>query len=229
MEALIAMGDEAVAALEQAEGHKDPEVRARARRALHRIRWRISRELSERVGDLMFRFEQRSVGERDAICRSLALVGRTDAVPTLSQILKTDPSGTVRQGAAKGLVLLGDAGLEALLEAGVKTEGLNPYTIAVRIHVGNRHLEAKEFEKALAQYRRVLELDARNSIAHYNIACTYAQMERIDEALDALETSVECGYRDVDWMEKDADLDNLRDLPRYKALVKRLRDEEDVF
>jgi len=227
MEALIAKGDGAADVLKKAAEHKDPEVRARASRALHRIHWRISRKLAVRIGDLMYRFETRSVGERDAVCRDLAVVGRTDAAPTLSRILKTDPSLVVRQGAAKGLVLLGAVGLEALLAAGVETKGLSPYTVAVRIHLGNQHLEAKEFEKALAQYQRALKLEPRNSIAHYNIACTYAQMPRIEDALDALRKSIDCGYRDVDWMEKDPDLDNLRDLVRYKAMVKELREEED--
>ena len=51
-------------------------------------------------------------------------------------------------------------------------------------------------------------------------------MKKIDPALDALELAVACGYEDVDWMEKDEDLDNLRDHPRYKALVTRLREKQ---
>ena len=44
-----------------------------------------------------------------------------------------------------------------------------------------------------------LKIDPRNSIAHYNIACTYAQMPgKIEEALAALRKSIDCGYRDVD-------------------------------
>jgi len=228
MESLVAKGDAAVEALRKAVENTDAEVRTRAQRALHRIHWRISRQLADRIGDLMYRFETRSVGERDAICRDLAAVGRVDAVPTLTQILKTDPSLVVRQGAAKGLVLLGDVGLEALLDAGVQMEGLNPYTVAVRIHLGNKHLEAKKFDQALVHYRRALALEPRNSIAHYNIACTYAQMPgKIEDALTALRKSIDCGYRDVDWMEKDPDLDSLRDLPRYKAMVKELREQEE--
>ena len=224
MEALVALGQRAVPALEAARKHTDAEVRWRVALALHRIHWRIGARLAARIGDLMDGFERRRVGEREMVCRDLALAGLTDAVPTLMRILTTDPSQAVRQAAARALVLLGDDGLKALLDAGVKTKGLDRYTVSVRVHIGNSYLERGELEKALVEYEKARKLEPKNSIVHYNIACTHARMKKLDVALDALERSVECGYRDVDWMEKDSDLDNLRDQPRYKALVKKLRE-----
>lgn len=226
LEALVALGEKAVGPLQKAAKHPDPEVRWRVAAALHRIRWRIGRKLAARIGDLMHQFETRSVGEREMICRDLSLVGIEEAVPTLSRILTTDPSRAVRHAAARGLVILGDEGLKALAAAGVKSEGLSLYTVSVRVHLGNSHLERSEYKKALEQYRLGLKIEPKNSICHYNVACTYSRMKDIEKALDALEKSVECGYRDVDWMEKDADLDNLRDQPRYKAIVRKLRELE---
>jgi len=226
LEALVALGDKAVGALKQAEDSPDAEVRWRVRAALHRIQWRIGRGLAARIGDLMEGFEQQTVGQREMVCRDLAVVGLADAVPTLQRILTLDPSPAVRQAAARALVILGEEGLKALLDAGVKTEGLNPYTVAVRIHLGNSYLERGELDKARDQFQRGLLLEPKNSILHYNLACTYSRMKKIEEALNALERSVECGYRDVDWMEKDTDLDNLRDQARYKALVRKLRAAE---
>ncbi|MBM4031660.1 MAG: tetratricopeptide repeat protein [Planctomycetes bacterium] len=224
-EALVALGDKAVPALQKAEKHADAEVRVRAKAALRRIHWQIGEKLAARIGDLMDGFEKRPVGEREMVCRDLAIVGLSDSVPTLKRVLGADPSNAVRQAAARALVVLGDEGLAALIEAGVKTEGLNPYTVAVRIHLGNSYLERSEYEKALEQYKKAMELEPKNSIVLYNIACTYSRMKKLKEALDALERCVEAGYRDVEWMEKDADLDNLRDEPRYKAVVRRLREE----
>ncbi|MFW6163128.1 MAG: TPR end-of-group domain-containing protein, partial [Planctomycetota bacterium] len=225
LEALVALGEEAKPALQAAQKHADPEVRWRAGVALHRIRWRLSPKLLAGIGDLMGRYEERPASEREMICRDLALGGLADAVPTLKQILTTDPSQAVRQAAARALVLLGDEGVQALLDAGVQLKGLERYTVSVRIHLGNSYLERAEYDKALAQYRKALELEPENSVAHYNIACTYSEMKEIDNALDALETAVECGYEDVEWMEKDEDLDNLRDQPRYQAIVRALREK----
>ena len=224
LEAAVALGDRAAAALKAAQKHKDAEVRWRAGVALHRIRWRIGAKLAARIGDLMDGFAKRPVGEREAVCRDLALAGLTDAVPTLMRILTAEPSQAVRQAAARALVLLGDDGLKALLDAGVKMKGIDRYTVSVRVHIGNSYLERGELDKALAEYEKARTLEPKNSIVHYNIACTYARMKKLAVALDALERSVECGYRDVGWMEKDSDLDTLRDQPRYKALVRKVRE-----
>ena len=226
LEALAALGDKATPALAAALEHEDPEVRWRAGVAVHRIRWKLSAKLLAGVGDLMDGFESQPRAEREVVCRDLALGGLSDAVPTLKQILTADPSKAVRQAAARALVLLGDEGLKALLDSGVKMEGLDRYTVSVRIHIGNSYLDRGDYEKALAEYEKAKAIEPRNSIVHYNVACTYSEMKQIEKALDALELAVECGYSDVAWMEKDEDLDNLRDEPRYKALVQRLREQK---
>ncbi len=223
LEALVALGREAVPALEQARDHPDAETRWRVHQALHRIRWRIGPTLAKRIADLMHDFEAQPRGRRELICRDLAMVGRGAAVPTLTRILKDDPSQAVRHAAARALVMLGDEGLAALLDAGVDTEGLNLYTVSVRIHLGNSFLDKGKLEKALEQYRLGLEAEPTNSIAHYNIGCTYARMGRNADALDALQRAVDHGYRDADWMRKDSDLETLREAPRFKALLDRIR------
>lgn len=61
-------------------------------------------------------------------------------------------------------------------------------------------------------------------IAAYNVACAYSLQKQKGEALDWLELSFYCGLfndeRDmVERCEKDADLEFLRDDPRYKAVI----------
>jgi hypothetical protein len=56
----------------------------------------------------------------------------------------------------------------------------------------------------------------------YNVACTYASLNRVDDALDALEQSVDRGFGDKGWMETDSDLDSLHGSQRYNALVQRM-------
>ena len=53
----------------------------------------------------------------------------------------------------------------------------------------------------------------------YNVACVYSTIGEVDEALDCLEKSVRQGMAEVDWMTNDTDLDNVRDHPRFKALL----------
>jgi CubicO group peptidase (beta-lactamase class C family) len=60
-------------------------------------------------------------------------------------------------------------------------------------------------------------------LAHYNLACVMCKLNRFDAALAALDRSVDCGWRSIDHLEIDPDLDGLRELPGYAALIKKLR------
>ena len=43
----------------------------------------------------------------------------------------------------------------------------------------------------------------------------------IEQALDCLEKCIRKGMAEVDWMMNDSDQDNLRDHPRFQALLKK--------
>jgi tetratricopeptide (TPR) repeat protein len=58
--------------------------------------------------------------------------------------------------------------------------------------------------------------------AHYNLACRYAVLKRRDEAIGALRRAVELGYRDLEFIEQDHDLDSIRKDPRFRKLMKQL-------
>jgi Flp pilus assembly protein TadD len=74
-----------------------------------------------------------------------------------------------------------------------------------------------------------LELDLRltrmmpdDPTACYNLGCSYAMLGRVDDALSTLERAIELGYRDVDLMREDEDLQSLRSEPRFQRLLDRL-------
>ena len=77
-------------------------------------------------------------------------------------------------------------------------------------------------ERSLEWAARVLEAQTDDGLILYNLACFFSIAGEIEPALDALERSYEAGLSDPDWMAQDSDLDNLRDQPRYKALVARM-------
>ena len=83
----------------------------------------------------------------------------------------------------------------------------------------------RENERGLEWAKRALVKDPHEPLTQYNVACTYTQLELFDDAVDCLERAVRAGSRDwhMDWIEHDADLDPLRDHPRFKALMETLR------
>lgn len=62
--------------------------------------------------------------------------------------------------------------------------------------------------------------------ASYNIACVHALRGRKSEALAALQVAVDRGFRNVDFMHHDTDLDSLRGEPAFAQLLASL--ERDV-
>ncbi len=56
---------------------------------------------------------------------------------------------------------------------------------------------------------------------HYNLACYLSMQGKIDEALAELEKAFKGGYRDLAWMEKDAEIAAARRDPRFKKLLKK--------
>jgi clan AA aspartic protease (TIGR02281 family) len=74
-------------------------------------------------------------------------------------------------------------------------------------------------DEALAWMDKILAEDGEEDGAYYNQACLLSLMGKKTEALAALRTSMEKGYRSMKHMEMDDDLDAIRDMPEFKALI----------
>ena len=56
----------------------------------------------------------------------------------------------------------------------------------------------------------------------YAVACVYAILGQVDEALDCLSKAIANGYSHKEWIKNDADLATLRGHPRFQGLLQRL-------
>jgi tetratricopeptide (TPR) repeat protein len=77
-----------------------------------------------------------------------------------------------------------------------------------------RYLDGLQIDKRLTQLR------PQDSLAHYNLACSYALLKRPDQAIKTLRRAVELGYRDFRYMREDHDLDSIRHDPRFRQLLR---------
>jgi adenylate cyclase len=78
-----------------------------------------------------------------------------------------------------------------------------------------------EKEKALDWIERALLLAPRDDLnLRYNLACNVAQLGEADRALDLLETVVtKTQSETLPWIKIDTTLDNIREHPRFKAMI----------
>ena len=95
----------------------------------------------------------------------------------------------------------------------------NPEDTRALILAATVFANIKEEEKAVEYAERAIAVDRDDPMLLYNVACTFAQLGRPDDAIEALEHAVERGWGDRAWIEHDSDLDSIRELPRYRSLM----------
>ncbi len=82
-------------------------------------------------------------------------------------------------------------------------------------------------ERARDWAMRALEAGKDEPSIVYNIACYHCLLGEYDQALDCLEHSIEHGFGYRSWVENDTDLTDLKDSPRFLALLDRMPDTPD--
>lgn len=105
----------------------------------------------------------------------------------------------------------------ALHQIEMDPENVRAYYFAaiMQLHLGDVEGGRSNIETALA-----LRPDDYGTL--YNAACFHALAGESTRALDLLERWVDIGEGLRDWIEHDADIDSLRLLPRFRALMERL-------
>ena len=99
----------------------------------------------------------------------------------------------------------------------------SPNYVEVLMVLGGLYTRKKMYSRGLEVDERLATLKKGAPIVHYNLACSYALLDEVHKAFEALTRAIDLGYRDVDHMDQDEDLDNIRSDPRYAETVNRIR------
>jgi TolB-like protein/Tfp pilus assembly protein PilF/predicted Ser/Thr protein kinase len=75
-----------------------------------------------------------------------------------------------------------------------------------------------EKEAGLKWAEKAVAIDPADPGIQYNVACLFALEGEASKAIERLQAAVDAGFAHKHWVEKDPDLDSLRDDPRFKAL-----------
>lgn len=182
--------------------------------------------------------------------RAIGIIGSEKQLPFLKKHFNVKNSvheiDNISQNAAYSMYRLGYKKpidkIRTLLERKTNNTPEGPPGLMRRVQrrwmrkLGNVYSLLGENKKALQTYRKLLGLmgssggrkqvsESNNKIIWYNMACTYARMDKVDKALNALQKSVDKGYTDYHWMQKDQDLDPLRDRDEFQMLIKKLKNQ----
>jgi serine/threonine protein kinase/tetratricopeptide (TPR) repeat protein len=116
--------------------------------------------------------------------------------------------------------------------AGMRRRGIKVVEERLRLHPGdvralymgaNGLVALGESERGLEWASLALLIDPAEPMVLYNVACIYSMAGRVSEALDCLEKAAVTGLSQREWYEHDSNLAPLRDHPRYRALLEKLR------
>jgi adenylate cyclase len=81
-------------------------------------------------------------------------------------------------------------------------------------------------ERAIEWAERSLDIDGNNPDTLYNVACGLAQIGEPERAMDNLELAGLRGVMIAEWAENDSDLASLHELPRFRAIIDKIRAHE---
>jgi len=92
------------------------------------------------------------------------------------------------------------------------------YVDVLRVQGNNLTLRGR-YTEGLQIDRQIVHLRPNDPLAHYNLACSFCLLKKIDLAFKTLRRAVELGYRDFRYRE-DRDLAALRHDPRFRLLLR---------
>lgn len=102
----------------------------------------------------------------------------------------------------------------------------DPDFLPALIPLADDYTKVGRYEDGLSLDERLSALRPDDSLVHYNLACSYALTGQAEKTLDALKKAIALGYDDLDWMERDDDLDGIRSLKSYRVIVDSLRNKK---
>lgn len=104
-------------------------------------------------------------------------------------------------------------------------EGLikdKPDYIQALVILGDAYSRKKLYYKTLKIDQRLVELKPQSPDFHYNLACSYSCLGEIELAFESLKRALKLGYTDLNFMDTDEDLKNIRKDKRYQEIKTKL-------
>jgi Flp pilus assembly protein TadD len=97
---------------------------------------------------------------------------------------------------------------------------LDPNQVSAYSNLGAVYAIQKDITTAEHYLMQGYRIKPDDATLCYNLACLFSLQHQTEKALEFLERAFQNGYRDVEHMNQDSDLDFIRDHPRFKDLVR---------
>lgn len=102
----------------------------------------------------------------------------------------------------------------------------NPNFIEALVALGDLYTKSGMYKEGLAIDEQLVQLKPEDPIVLYNLACSYSLLEDIDKAFRAFKKAIKRGYYDLQHLEQDDDLSNLRKDRRFQQYLARIKSKK---
>lgn len=102
------------------------------------------------------------------------------------------------------------------------TKGGSVYPEALEL-LGDAYDERGRFADSLRVDRKLREINPTDPHVRYNLACSLTRTGQFELAACELEQALDLGYQDVQQLNADPDLEDLRSHPAYRRVREKLR------
>jgi len=99
----------------------------------------------------------------------------------------------------------------------------SPDFIEALINLGDLYTKKGFFEKGLSVDQKLFKLRPEDPIVLYNLACSYSLVNDIEKSFETIKVAIKKGYRDLDYLEQDSDLVNLRNFPPFEDFLAKMK------
>jgi tetratricopeptide (TPR) repeat protein len=89
--------------------------------------------------------------------------------------------------------------------------------------LGDAYTNKGFYVEGLDVDRKLAVLRPSDEIVRYNLACSLSLTGKLNEALSEIKKAVLLGYDDFEYLLKDEDLKNLRQMPGFKTFLQKLQ------
>ena len=123
--------------------------------------------------------------------------------------------------------------LSLALPAAAQSQAINVFDlprVQARYQQLQAQIQALFKERKYEDVQKLCEVGIKaipvDPVNHYNLACALARQDKPDEAMKVLDKAVDLGFTNAEHIEKDPDLESLRDRDDFKAAVKKAAESD---
>ncbi len=150
-----------------------------------------------------------------------------EAVDALRELVKRRPNTSAYLQLLISLNELGDMeGLQSTAQEALpvyeKHLKLNPEDLNAAVNYLYVFRCAGKWDEARLRASELMQRQEIEGIGLYNLACLFCSLDEKVQALEALRRAIARGYSEIELLRRDPDLNPIRDMPEFKAILANL-------